>query len=98
MLKRADFIFTVGYEGNTAIIDASAKRKYGKLNTHELAERGLFKEAICSALYIDSNEELEEVMRLYNEQNEKKIDSVATLKRIFGVTHVPEEIEKILLI
>jgi hypothetical protein len=37
-------------------------------------------------------------MQIYNEQNNKSIDSIQTLKRIFGVSHLPEGIEKILLI
>ncbi|MBN1798532.1 MAG: hypothetical protein JW822_08135 [Spirochaetales bacterium] len=96
MIKREDFIFTVGYQGDTAIVNANSKRKFSRLGTRELAEKGFFKAAICSALYAGSDEELEQVMKIYNEQNEKTIDSIHNLKRIFGVSHVPEGIEKIL--
>ncbi len=98
MIKREDFIFTVGYQGDTAIVNASAKKRFGRLKTRELAEKGFFKAAICSALYTSNDEELKQVMQIYNEQNEKTIDSIHNLKRIFGVSHVPEGIEKILLI
>jgi hypothetical protein len=98
MIKRSDFMFTVGYQGDTAIVNASAKKKYGRLSTVELAKQGLYKAAICSAVYAESDQELEQVMRIYNEQNNKSIDSIQTLKRIFGVSGLPEGIEKILLI
>jgi hypothetical protein len=98
MIKRSDFIFTVGYQGDTAIVNAAAKKKYARLSTMELAKQGLFKAAICSAIYAQNDEKLEQVMQIYNEQNNKSIDSIQTLKRIFGVSHLPEGIEKILLI
>ena len=98
MIKRNDFIFTVGYQGDTAIVNASAKKKYGRLTTEELAKQGLFKSAICSAVYDENEEELERVMHIFNERNGKSVDSVASLKRMFGVTKVPEGINKILLV
>ena len=98
MIKREDFIFTVGYQGDTAIVNANSRRKFGRLNTRELALKGFFKAAICSALYAASDEELEQVMKIYNEQNENKVDSIHDLKRLFGVSHVPEGIAKILQI
>ena len=96
MIKREDFIFTVGYQGNTAIVNAAAKKKFGRLSTEQLAEKGLFKAAICSALYASNDEELEKVKQIYNERNETTINSIHNLKRIFGVSQVPEGIAKIL--
>ena len=40
MLSRGDFVFTIGYDGASAIVDGRAKRQYGKLSTMELAEEG----------------------------------------------------------
>jgi len=97
-MKRDNFLFTIGYQGDTAIVDAASKKKYAKLKTLELALKGLFKPAVCSAILNNSREELESIKKIYNEKNEEKIESVEALKRVFGVNEVPEGIEKVLFI
>lgn len=96
MISREDFVFTIGYRGNTAIVNGSLKRKYSKLSALELAERGMFKQAICYALYTSSDEDLNSILTMYNEHNENKIRDTEELKRIFGVTRIPEEVTKML--
>jgi hypothetical protein len=51
VISRADFVFTIGYEGNTAVVDGTMKRRYGSLSTAELASLGLYKQALCAAVY-----------------------------------------------
>jgi len=58
MLSREDFVFTIGYDGPAAVVDNQAKRKYGKLSTRELAEKGLFRAAYSSAVYSKDPKEL----------------------------------------
>jgi len=65
MLSREDFVFTIGYDGPTAVVDNQAKRKYGKLSTRELAEKGLFRAAYSSAVYSKDPKELILVARAY---------------------------------
>ncbi|RKX83257.1 MAG: hypothetical protein DRP57_08285 [Spirochaetes bacterium] len=96
MISREDFTFTIGYRGNTAIVNGSLKRKYSKMSALELAERGMFKQAICYALYTASNEDLESILEMYNEHNENKIQDTEELKRIFGITRIPEEVTKVI--
>jgi basic membrane lipoprotein Med (substrate-binding protein (PBP1-ABC) superfamily) len=96
LISREDFIFAVGFEGNTAIVNAAQKRAYGKLPTLKLAEKGLFKAAVCSAVYEKNNDELKRVLAIYNENNEKSLDSVEALKRTFGVLETFEMIDKVL--
>ncbi|MCD6120495.1 MAG: hypothetical protein J7K04_01500 [Spirochaetales bacterium] len=96
MINREDFTFTIGYRGNTAIVNGSLKRKYSKMSALELAERGMFKQAICYALYTASNEDLESILEMYNEHNENKIQDTEELKRIFGITRIPEEVTKVI--
>ena len=62
----------------------------------ELAERGMFKQAICYALYTASNEDLESILEMYNERNENKIQDTEELKRIFGITRIPKEVTKVI--
>ena len=63
MLSREDFVFTIGYDGPTAVVDKNAKRKYGKLSTLELAEQGFFRAAYSSAVYSGDKAELELVAK-----------------------------------
>ena len=66
MLSRGDFIFTIGYDGPSAVVDVKAKRKYGKLNTQELLDKGLFRAAYASALYSKDIGELRGVIEAFN--------------------------------
>ena len=90
MLSREDFVFTIGYDGPTAVVDRQARRKYGKLSTRELAEKGLFRAAYSSALYSDNKEDQKFVAEAYNQlgKNSKAEYSEADLSgmnRLFGV-------------
>ena len=66
MLSREDFVFTIGYDGPAAVVDNQAKKKYGKLSTHELAEKGLFRAAYSSALYSKDPAEFKFVATAYS--------------------------------
>ncbi len=106
MISRGDFVFTIGYEGNTAVVDGAMKKRYGTLSTIELAEKQLYKQAVCSAVYEEAaqnrensgNEALLRVLEIYNRDTERKIGSVEELKRTFGVYEVPEGIGKVMVI
>ena len=108
MIGRADFVFTIGYEGNTAVVDGSLKRKYGSFDTGELADKGLFKQALCSAVYelagrpeakpAQGEDPLEKVLAIYNLHTESRLGSVEELKRTFGVFEVPEAVARVLVI
>ncbi len=91
-MTREDFIFTVGYDGNAAVVDKKAKKKYSRLSTMELLNAGFFKPALCSAIYSNNPNELNSVLEKYNSLAEKKIDSVEQLKLVLGIQKVPEEI------
>ncbi len=94
MISKEDFVFTVGYRGNTAIVSGMLKRKYSKVGIEELVKNGLFKPAICYALYDNDNDALEKILSMYNELTDYKLESVEDLKRTFGVTKLPEEVNK----
>lgn len=96
MISREDFMFTVGYQGNTAIVDGMSKRKYGKLSISALVEQGMFKPALCAALYSESESDVETVLTQYNQYATKKITSLDELKKVYGVTKTPDEIEKVI--
>ena len=97
-MRREDYVFCIGYEGSTAIVDGRLLRRYGGLGTRQLAETGLFKEAVCSALWSGKPEELQEVLSVYNQGTSVPVGSVEELTRIFGTSGVPEGVKKITIV
>jgi len=58
MIARDDFVFCIGYDGDTAIVDGKAKKEFARYSTMELAEKGLYRAAFASALYSKKPEEM----------------------------------------
>ena len=98
MLSREDFVFTIGYDGPVAVVDNHAKKKYRKLSTRELAEKGLFRAAYSSAVYSKDPGELRFVVEAYNrlgghpsvklpEADFSEAD-LSALGRLFGVFQI----------
>ena len=98
MIKREDFIFTIGYSGRSAIVDSTLKKKFGSLDSESLAKKGLFKAALCSVIFDNRESELDKVLAIYNSKAERAIRSPEELKRKFGVFEVPVEITKVIRI
>jgi len=98
VISRKDFVFTIGYDGGTAVVDGGLKRRFGSLSTGELAEKGLYKQALCSAVFEGQEEGLPRLLELYNERAEHKLAHVEELKRMFGVFEVPQGITRVLVI
>jgi hypothetical protein len=88
MLSREDFMFTIGYDGPTALIDGQAKRRYSGLSTRELAEKGLFRAAYCSALRSEDPSDLDTVVAAYNAAAGTTYTRDAPFGRLFGVFKV----------
>jgi len=85
MLSREDFIFTIGYDGPAAVVDGQAKKRYGRLSTKELAEKGLFRAAYSSAIWSKESADLETVVEIYNRVSGSSLRSDSPLDRLFGV-------------
>jgi hypothetical protein len=85
MLSREDFIFTIGYDGPAAVVDGQAKRRYGRLSTKELAEKGLFRAAYSSAIWSKNPADLETVVETYNRISGSSLGPDSPLDRLFGV-------------
>ncbi len=92
---RDDFLFTIGYEGDTAIVDRRTRAKYRRLSGPELARMGLFKPAVYSGIYNDSEQELQEVLEVYNRNSAVKVASLDDLKRLVGTFGVPQGVRKV---
>ncbi|MDR1301199.1 MAG: hypothetical protein LBK43_01860 [Treponema sp.] len=85
MLSREDFVFTIGYDGPTAVVDSQAKRRYGTLSTKALAEKGFFRAAYASAIYAQDQESVKLVVDLYNNLAGTSYTLDSPLDRLFGV-------------
>jgi len=105
VLSRADFIFTIGYDGPAAVVDSHAKRKFGKLSTRELAEAGLFRAAYSSAVHSKDKQEIKFVVEAFRKLNpgpdgNAEIDlseaGISALNRLFGV--FPVEVTRSIVI
>jgi hypothetical protein len=93
-MLRQDFVFCIGFSGNTAIVDGKMKTRYGRLGPRELAEKGLYKQAVASALSGGAAEELAAVADVFNRETEFPVKDPADLKRVFGVYTTPELVKK----
>jgi hypothetical protein len=91
-------MFTIGYQGNTAVVDKNARRKYADSSTLELLEEGLFKPAFCSAIYSGSESEMEVFLARYRELTGNEKATSESLKRLYGVFEEPQHIQKVLLV
>ena len=93
MLTREDFAFTIGYDGERAVIDGKARTQYGRLGTMELAEKGLYRAAFASALWALSQEgakekaevEMKAFIDLFNRVAGSSYTRADELQRLFGV-------------
>ena len=95
-MQRKEFLFTIGYEGSTAVIDRRRARQYGKLGTMELARAGLYETAFRSALYNQNDDEMNELLAYLREHTALPADNADSLKRLFGVYGVPPQVRRTL--
>ena len=96
MLRRDDFVWCVGYQGNAAVVDSRGKRAYGKLSAQQLLEKGMFRPACSAAIYDQSDEDMQRVISAYNELTGAGIASSEEMKRLLGISAVPEEINSVI--
>lgn len=94
-MKREDFIFSIGYTGETAIVDKGARAKYGSNSTEQLLDEGLYRAAFCSALFGGEENEMEGVRERVNRDCGTSIETITQLKRLYGVFAVPSNVTRI---
>lgn len=85
MISREDFSFTIGYDGETAIVDGKAKASYGKLDTIGLAKAGQYRAAFASALWSGNEEEVTAFAAIFNEKAGTGFSTQDEFSRLFGV-------------
>jgi hypothetical protein len=93
-MTREEYMFTLGYNGNQAMIDKTRLNKYRNHSLEDLCQEGQYKAAVCKAFWDDDQPGLETVLRLYNQNTVKPLASVEILKRAFGVMKLPDSIKR----
>lgn len=91
-MKREDFVWTIGYQGDTAIVDGPARKRYRGRTAEDLLGDGLFRAAFCAALY---DGETEEFLPRFVEKTGIPADSVQYLQRLFGVFDIPQSVRRV---
>lgn len=84
MISKEDFMFTIGYDGSTAVVDGQAKRKYGSLSASELASVGLFRAAYCAALRSGDPADMDALASAYNAAAGTSYGRDFNFGRLFG--------------
>ncbi len=97
-MKKEDYMFCIGYQGDTALIDGQAKKKYAKMGVPQLIEQGLFKAALCSAVYDNDPSAADEIISAYNNISGSSLSGLEDAMRLWGVVPVSDAVEKTLVI
>lgn len=97
-MKREDFVFTIGYQGASAVVDGSSKKRYGKMGVEELLDKGQYKFAVASALFDGDQKAIELIVRRYNEQAGTELQDADQLQKLFGVILPPEQITSTIIV
>ncbi len=97
-MTKEEFVFSIGFQGETAIVDGRARKENKKLSTSELAEKGLFRAAFCSALYDNNEDEMLSVLDAYNKKGGTSMKTVDDMKKMLGIYAVPDGIKKVTIV
>lgn len=87
-MKRDDFIWTIGYQDGTALVDGPSRKRHRNRSAGELLEAGQYRAAFCAALY---DGELEEFLPRFQTATGIAVDSGEALQRLFGVFEPPRK-------
>ncbi len=97
-MKRNDYVFCIGYQGNSALVDGQATKQYAKASTDELLDKGLFRFAFCSALYDKDEDAVKRIMARYNALTGLSLKTTEELKILLGVILPAESMVKTIVI
>jgi hypothetical protein len=93
-MTRNAFVFCIGYNGGTAVVDRRLEAQYGRLGTRELFAKGLYKPAVASAIFAKSDADLEWLRDEYVRATGTPLKDVDALKRTVGVGEVYSGIQR----
>ncbi|MEI8094699.1 MAG: hypothetical protein WCG80_10830 [Spirochaetales bacterium] len=93
-MTRNAFVFCVGYNGGTAIVDRKLESRFNRLGTRELFAQGLFKPALASALFANSDEDILWLKGEYEKKTGTVLRDVDAFQRTLGVGEVFKNIQR----
>ena len=91
-MTRNAFVFCIGYNGGTAIVDRKLESQFGRLATRELFTEGLYKPAVASAIFDKNETDLEWMRQEYSRVTGRDLRDSDALKRTVGVGEVYDTI------
>lgn len=86
-MEKDNFINTIGYDGDSAIIDKACFAKNKSKTIVELLEEGSFRTATATAVYSSSDKDLQLVADKYNELSGSSYTK-EQIPRLFGISKV----------
>ncbi len=87
MVKREDAVATIGYDGASALVDKTARARFGRLSVQELIDEGQYRAAAAAAVRSGQRSDLELVAAAYNAASKSGYHAEA-IPRLFGVASV----------
>ncbi len=97
-MKREEYMFCIGYQGDTALVDGQAKRNYADASIADLVDKGLFRFALSGALFDNDEKALEIIREGYNRIAGTQLETPEDLKRLFGVIEPSESTTRVLIV
>ncbi len=97
-MKRTEFVFTIGFQGDAAVVDRRAQKMYGSHSTMQLAEEGLYRAAFSSALYSGDSEEMRQFLDFFSQKTGLEALDEDRVKRLFGIYTVADQVKRIITI
>lgn len=94
-MKQEDFMFTVGYNGDEAIVNKQTELAGKNLSVKELVDKGMFKPALCNALKNEDKDGIKYLIDTYNNISGSNYSTEMHIMRLFGVYAEPEKISKV---
>jgi hypothetical protein len=97
-MKREDYMFCIGYQGNSAVIDGQARKNFSKASVTQLIEAGLFRAAFCAAVYDNDDDALQEVLQSYNKLSGAALSNREDAMKLWGAVLPSNAVEKTVVI
>lgn len=94
MIKKADFIWHIGFQGNTAVVNRRQKTAVRNLSPDSLLQNSYYRAAFCSALWeteIENKAGSLDSFQVAFKQITGLATTVDDLKRMMGVYQIPTE-------
>ncbi len=97
-MKKLEFISTIGYQGNAALVSKKLMKLYKSLSLTDLVEKGYYRAAVAEVLFEGLADKEAFLVEAYNKQSHVPVRDFTHLQRVYGVSKPPKSIDKIEMI